>query len=138
MNLTYILGPHRTAQVIMVRSLTSDWKYPIWVGFDTPVTPEIYKEIIMQLEMINYNVLITACDQGSKNEGLAKRLGVTKDKFWTQNPADPKRIVLWSYDFVHIFKNDRNHTLDQTKMLGDGRCFSKQDFIGNVHGSFVH
>ena len=138
MNVTCILGPHRTAQVIMVRSLTSDWKYPIYVAFDSPVTPEIYKEIIMELEQIEYHVLMSACDQGSKNEGLAKRLGVTKDKFWIQNPADPSRIVLWSHDFVHTFKNDRNHSLDQTKMLADGRCFSKQDFIGNVHGSSVH
>ena len=136
MNVTFILGPHRFAQVIMVRSLTSDWKYPIYLAFDSPVTPEVYKEVIMQLEMIGYHVLISACDQGSKNEGLAKRLGVTKDKFWITNPADPSRNVLWSYDFVHTHKNDRNHTLDQTKMLADGRCFSKQDFIGNVHGSF--
>ena len=139
-NVTFILGPHRSAQVICVRSLTSSWKYPIYVAFDSPVTPEIYKEIIMELEQIGIHLLMTACDQGSKNEGLAKRLGVTKDKFWIQNPADPSRIVLWSYDFIHVFKNDRNHTLDQTKLLGDGRSFSKQDFIGNahLHDSYVH
>ena len=137
-DVTFISGPHRSAQVIMVRSLTSSWKYPIYVAFDSPVTVEMYKEIIMELEQIGYHVLISACDQGSKNEGLAKQLGITKDKFWIQNPADPSRIVLWSHDFVHVFKNDRNHTFDQTKMLPDGRCFSKQDFIGNIHDKFVH
>ena len=98
------------------------------MAFDSPVTVAVYKEIIMELELIDFPVLITTCDQGSKNEGLAKQLGITKDKYWSQNPADPTRDVLWCYDFVHVFKNDRNHTLDQFKLLGDGTGFCKQDF----------
>ena len=35
----------------------------------------------MELELIDFPVLITTCDQGSKNEGLAKQLGITKDKY---------------------------------------------------------
>ena len=111
-----------------VRSITSSWKYPVFVDFDTPITPEIYKEIIMELEQVGGHVLISTCDQGGKNEGLAKRLGITKEKFWIQNPFDSSRIVLWSYDFIHVFKNDRNNTLDYEKILPSGKTFGKRVF----------
>ena len=60
-----------------MRSLYGDWKLPIFVAFDQAVTPQIYNQILFELGAIGIRVTISVCDQGPRNEGLAKELGIS-------------------------------------------------------------
>ena len=52
------------------------------------------------------------CDQGGKNQSLAKILKITEDNLEFPDPFDESRTIIFSYDFNHGAKNLRNHTLD--------------------------
>ena len=123
------LGPNNYAQVILVRSLLGKWKFPVFFDFDTAVTSRIYFEIIYQLEAISTQILISLSDQGPRNLSLAKELGVSTENVLVPNPFDPSRFIVFSYDFIHVFKNLRNHILDDVFTIGSSRFkFSKEDF----------
>ena len=91
------------------------------------LTKEHYNQCILHLEGIKIKVLLSVCDQGPRNVGLAKALGVSKTNVRVPNPYDSSRFVLFSYDFVHIFKNIRNHLLDDFFKL-DGVTMDKTEF----------
>ena len=91
------------------------------------LTPYHYNATIFQLESIGVPVLISACDQGPRNCGLAKLLGVSTENVEVINPFDSSRFVLFSFDFVHVFKNLRNHFLDDLFRVSKN-VFSKADF----------
>ena len=112
----------------MVRSLYGNWKFPIYVAFDQAVTPDIYNEILYELGANGIRVMISVCDQGPRNEALAKALGITPSKYWIKHPYNSAWDVFFSYDFIHLFKSFRNHTLDKILVFGDGTEVSKNDF----------
>ena len=111
----------------MVRSLTHDWEYPILLEFDKALSTSTYNEIIYALESIGIHILLSVSDQGPRNEALIRDLGITVDEPWSPNPFDPSRKVFFSFDFNHIFKNQRNAILDNITILEDGKTFSKKD-----------
>ena len=104
----------------MVRSIVGKWQYVYFCDFDKPMTKYLYHELISDLEQIDIKVLGSVCDQAGENEGLKRALGVTKLKPWSTNPHDPTRKVFFFFDFVHVFKNLRNHMLDHSVTLEDG------------------
>ena len=120
-------GPHKNCQVITVRSLYGKWKFPIFVAFDQAVTTEIYNEILYALGSIGIRVMLSVCDQGPRNQGLARALGITPSKPFITHPFNPDWSVFWAYDFIHLFKSLRNHILDKTVDFGDGIQASKKD-----------
>ena len=84
------------------------------MAFDILVTKDLYIGSIKALYDIDFIVIITSCDQHGKNCSLATQLEVTPEKpeiiivmsdgvIW---------IVLFSHDYVHIFKLLRNFFLD--------------------------
>ena len=81
-------------------------KLPIWNGFDVPVSKDILLDLIEALEEINILVLICVSDQGPKNQGLAKILGIKVGNVFF-NTKDGKRRIIFAYDWVHAFKNLR-------------------------------
>ena len=54
----------KNVQTVMVRGITSPWKFPVYTGLDLALTKEILFEIIVALEGLGLKVLITTCDQG--------------------------------------------------------------------------
>ena len=102
--LDQLFGPHDYAQKIFIRSVYGSWKFPIFVDYDVPVSKHVYLETIYHLESISVKVLITTCDQGTKNQGLATELGVSISNVIVPNPYDASRVVFFSFDFIHIFK----------------------------------
>ena len=66
--------------------------------------------------------------EGGKNRGLATELGITKENSRFPHPIDPNRILIWLYDFVHIYKNIRNHLLDDVVQLPCGKIVCSDDF----------
>ena len=103
----YVLGPHSQANQVMARSIGGDWKVPIYTLFDVDVTKATLTEIICALEEIGIHVLLIVCDQGGKNLGLPKELGITTENVSFPNPYDQSRVVFFAYDFVHTMKNLR-------------------------------
>lgn len=122
-----VLGPNKYVNQILVRGIFKNWSYPIYLDFDMPLSKHEYNQCIFHLEEIGAKVLISACDQGPQNIALAKELGVSINKQKVENPFDASRFVLFSFDFIHIFKNLRNHLLDDFCKL-DGIIFAKEDF----------
>ena len=137
-----VIGPHKQAQTFMVRSLTGKWKLPVYVDFDMPViSKSLLLQIIFQLESIGIKIMITTCDQAGGNQALAKSLGIFADKKTCEelgveqenvtftNPWDSERDVFFSYDWVHAFKNLRNHMLDDTMTLQKGVNINRADLL---------
>lgn len=137
-----VIGPHKQALTFFVRSLTGKWKLPIYVDFDMPkISKSLLLQIIFQLESIGIRVLITTCDQAGGNQGLAKSLGIFTDKKTSQklgveqenvtftNPWDPDREIFFSFDWVHAFKNLRNHMLDDTMTLEKNIHVTRADLL---------
>ena len=101
------LGPNKWVQQVLVKSLVGDWEVPIWQEFDQAVTKKNLFRIIKKLEEMGLIVLLTVCDQGPKNQKLANKLGISPENVFFVNPADNRRKVIFTFDFVHAFKNLR-------------------------------
>ena len=84
------------------------------------MTKYLLHQIINDIESIGCKVLACTMDQAGGNEGLQSSLSVTVTKPWFANPFDPSRKIFFLFDYVHVFKNTRNHTLDKTITLEDG------------------
>ena len=124
-----VIGPAKFAQTVMVRGLAASWKFPVFVDFDMCMTKQVLFEIILALETVGLKVLITTCDQGPKNLSLASKKQLNLgDSLSFANPHDSARKILFSFDFVHVFKNIRNHILDDLIAFEDGTCASRKDF----------
>uniref|UniRef100_A0A1Y1MIA0 Transposable element P transposase-like RNase H domain-containing protein n=1 Tax=Photinus pyralis TaxID=7054 RepID=A0A1Y1MIA0_PHOPY len=70
-----IIGPCKSAQVVMARGLFSDWKQPIYFKFDQAMTKAILFEIIRKVEPY-YTVVAIVCDMGASNQGLWKSFDI--------------------------------------------------------------
>ena len=103
----YVLGPKKFANQIMVSSIVDDWKFHIYTLFDEEVSKKTLFTVIKCLEHIGIHVLLIVCDQGGKNLTLATELGITPTNVTFTNPADGSRVIAYSYDWVHTFKNLR-------------------------------
>ena len=111
-----------------MRGLAEDWKFPVFCEFDKAVTVDLYNQLIIFLEDAGCRVLSSTCDQGGANDGLQRKLGISVNKLWHQNPKypeDPTRVVFFLDDFVHAFKNWRNNLLDHVLILKVGNTTLK-------------
>ena len=102
-----LIGPGTKMQTLVVRSLTSEFKFPWFYDFDCKMTKKLLNHLIYQFEAIDFRVLCTCCDQAGENVGLQNALGVTLEDNTFPNPYDPSRSVLYTYDFWHGLKNCR-------------------------------
>ena len=140
-----LLGPNKQANVFMIRSLTGSWKLPVYIDFEPskdPNDPELPKgtkklpkipvsllmQIILELEAIGIRVMTTVCDMAAENQALGKQLGINTTNVSFPNPWDPERPVFFTYDWVHGYKNLRNHLLDGTTKI-NGVQVSKHDIL---------
>lgn len=63
-------------QVIYVRSLFSTWRNPIYYGFDTPVTKDLMKMVLIELKEAGFEVCALNSDLGSSNRTFFDSMGV--------------------------------------------------------------
>ncbi|KAJ8889486.1 hypothetical protein PR048_008985 [Dryococelus australis] len=75
-----ILGPHKLAQVVMVRSLLGKWKQPIY-----------------------YDHLVDS-DVGGGNRAIWKQLGINTEKTYFPNPNDQTKNIFVFADVPHLLK----------------------------------
>nr|CAD7613031.1 unnamed protein product [Timema genevievae] len=83
------LGPNSTVQVFMSRVEAASFLY----NFDTPMTANLLRQLIIQLESIKYPVLSVTSDMGGSNRSVWKELGVSTTKSSFNNPHDDSREV---------------------------------------------
>jgi len=85
-----VVGPHSQMQVVMARGIASQWKQPIFVGFDQKMTKSILFSIIDRLDQIGFNVLCCVSDFGGGNFGLWKALDITYENPVCSTPTGKK------------------------------------------------
>ena len=93
------------ANLVIVKGLTHNWSVPIEIEFDKGLSLETFTQIIYELESIGIEVQAAVCDQGGRNEALARELGITAERPFFSNPFDASKDVYFLYDFNHVFKN---------------------------------
>ena len=106
--------------MVIVRGLVEKWQLPFFCDMDRNVTKELYMQFICELEDVGLHVQASTCDQGGANYGLIKKLGLTLDAPWINNPRRPDSFVFFLFDWVHVHKNLRNNLLDHILILEDG------------------
>lgn len=94
----------------MARGISSKWKQPIFVDFDTKMTKTILFDIIDKLNEIGFRVICCVSDCGGGNVGLWKELEVNYENpiFYTPNGQSVACVP----DAPHLLKLVRNWFLD--------------------------
>jgi len=65
-----VIGSHKTCQCIMVRSLFSNWKQPMYYNFDESMTKSTLLQVISEVYNVGYTIVAVTSDMGSGNIGL--------------------------------------------------------------------
>lgn len=107
-----IIGPYNYMQVVMVRGLFSNWKQPVYLGFDQKMTKDILMQVINELYQISFNVVACVSDCGGSNVGLWNALEISLDKTFFEHPVTNKNIYMFA-DAPHLLKLLRNWLLDK-------------------------
>ena len=90
-------GPCSRVQLMMVRSLCSHWKQPLYFDFDQTMTREVLFEAIREVEEAGYRVVAIVSDLGGTNRKLLWTeqhlggLGVKPEDAFFQHPNFPSR-----------------------------------------------
>ena len=125
-----VFPAHKKAQVAMIRGLCSDWKQPVFFDFDTPMRTNLLFDIISKIEETGIEVWAMTSDGGTSNQALLKQLGITTEKTYFTNPADPTRNIYVFADIPHLLKLIRNHILDfGIQIDGEDIIINKNDFV---------
>ena len=77
MNGPQVVGPHATANVLVMRGVFSKLTIPIWYGYDTRMDPDTLIDVINKIQKNGYHVIGITTDSHPNNVSLAKKLGVT-------------------------------------------------------------
>ena len=94
-----VYGPHSKMQVMMVRSLCSHWKQPVYFQFSEDMTKDILFRCIAAIEETGYVVVAMVCDLGPQNRRLIWSpksdggLGIDPEDAWFEHPCDSERYV---------------------------------------------
>ena len=132
-----VVGPHKAANVMIMRGLFKSFKMPVWYMFDTQLTPDELRKIIQCVEDAGFHVVSVTSDMGSSNQGLARDLGITVNNTCFPNPARPDNVIYWFFDIVHLVKLIRNHLLSKGFRLPSGTLINKHQLkkvIDQVYG----
>ncbi len=121
-----VIGPHSTANLLMVKGLVKNFRMPVWFQFGYGLTPEVLLGIIDKLNNIGLKVVVVTCDMGPSNRGLAKGLKVTKEQPFFYHPNQPDQPIYYVYDVPHLLKLCRKHFLESGFKLRSGSTITKQ------------
>ena len=108
-----VLQPAKKLQCVMVRSLISGWKLPIYFSTDENMTLDILSEITLALEERGFTVRGASFDLG--NKGFMSQAKFNEGKYYIPHPADPRRRFYLLPDPPHLIKLLRNHVFSKVK-----------------------
>lgn len=126
-----VVGPHKTCQCVMVRSLFSNWKQPVCYYYDQSMTKSILYDIIARLHAVDYIVVAVTSDMGPDNMALwhELKIGVPPNKSFFEHPSNASLRVFVFADTPHLLKLIRNHFLDNgfkiNEQLIHKKCIEK-------------
>lgn len=108
-----LFKPARTATVLLVRGMFSNWKQPLAYFFYNSTCPgielkHIVLDAIQKLKNIGFIVIATVCDMGSNNIQLNKNLQITPERPYFI--FDDQKIF-YIFDTPHLIKALRNMLL---------------------------
>ena len=92
-----VYGPSNKMQVVMVRSVCSHWKQPVFFDFNQDVTRDILHRCIAAIESAGFVVVAMVCDLGPANRKLiwspptAGGLGIDPENASFEHPCDSSR-----------------------------------------------
>ncbi len=129
-----VIGPHSSANILMVKGLVKNFRMPVWFKFGYGLTPEVLLDIILKLNGIGLNVVVVTCDMGPSNRGLAKGLKVTKEQPFFYHPERPDQPIFYVYDVPHLLKLCRKHFLESGFKLRSGSTITKQMLL-KIHSA---
>lgn len=102
-----VMLPCKYVQVMFARGYFSDWKQVVYFDFDQPMTAQLFRLIVTQLEDAGLIPISATCDLGSTNRKMRKELSVTEDNPVWLSPGE-NRIVFFA-DPPHMLKLLRGH-----------------------------
>lgn len=108
----------------MARGLFDKWKQPIFVDFDTKMTPEILNSLITKLHTAGMDVRACTSDCGGGNVGLWSIFGFTSEITYFLHPVTKKHIYFFA-DAPHLLKLFRNWFIDGGFELASGSQIDK-------------
>lgn len=120
-----IVARYSQLQVLMVSSLFSKWKQPIYIDLDQKITKDTILKAIEILEGIGYHVYGFVSDCGGENFNLMKQFEITPENYLFLNPKTNKPVYFLP-DVHNLIKLLRNRFLNHGFVLHDGTCINKQ------------
>jgi hypothetical protein len=121
------MGPHRQAQVALIRGLLFPYKQVVYADFDVSMKKDLLFEIIRHLDNLKFKVVAIVSDMGSTNVALWRTLQVTDTKTYFFNPCNKEEKIFVFPDAPHLLKLCQNHLLDRGYVLPNGETVQKSD-----------
>lgn len=116
-----VIGPHKTVQVVMARGIFKSWKQVVFYAYDTPMTGDIFLNIISELFNIGFTVVSVTSDMGTTNMGLWKSMNISYIDSSFKHPSIPDRMIHVFADAPHLLKLIRNNFRDHGFLLKTNR-----------------
>ena len=126
-----VYGPHKKLQVVILRSLFSNYKETIYFEFDRNMTLDLIEKLVIESESRGLKIYGLSFDLGNKT--LLSEIGFRDLKNKIINPADKSRYIYLFPDPPHMIKLLRNHCFDKGLLfkgdIGDYEPLTCQHFI---------
>ena len=106
-----VLEPAKKLQCVMVRSLISGWKLPVYFSTNENMTIDILSNITAALEARGFTVRGASFDLG--NKGFMSQCNFDKGKHYIRHPVDPIKRFYLLPDPPHLIKLLRNHVFSK-------------------------
>ena len=101
-----VYGNHKKLQTVMVRGLIGPWKQTVFFDFDTVMTKDLIKELILKCSEAGLCIRGISFDMG--NPTFLKQLGVLRGlHHYMTNPADQSSRIYLFPDAPHLLKRLR-------------------------------
>lgn len=122
-----LVGPYGNVQVMMVRSLFSNWKQPIYYKFDQPMNKCTLLESITLCHNAGYQVVAVVSNMN--NQRVWKELDISPKNYFFNHPANEKEKVFVFADVPYLLKALRNWFLDDGLLLkNSNELFTREIF----------
>jgi len=117
-----VVGPHKHAQVVMMRPLYGTWKQPVYCQFDENMTKNIFESVAKKLYEIGFTVVASVCDLGSTNQTFLTQMGVYGTGICSSpHPSNSDLQIFFFADCPHLLKLFRNHFIGAGFRLNGAR-----------------
>lgn len=119
----------------MIKGLFSDWKQPIYAGFDVSMNLALLNEAMTKVHAAGFEVVATTSDCGGGNVGIWNSVNLNEELMYIPHPSTQRKVFLFA-DAPHLLKLIRNWLIDNGFALPDGTEITHKplwNLVGNKH-----